>query len=154
MSIDIDLGQVQEKEPLRVAEYIFSVKDTPLVQATKDGHGEVLVIDFVPEGFPEEGFRHWFSLTRDGVESKSLRNPSPTSSLKKFLAVLGYPNVRIQGEVGQPLRVTTDADGSEVLLKYLRFRGTIKHEFPLDADGKPDKTQQPNIRLNRVDGAA
>jgi len=141
MSIDIDLGQVQEKEPLRVASYTFSFKDAPTVEPTKAGDGFNVVADLVPEGYPNDGFRHWFSL-----KPGALSSTSTTISIRKFLATVGYPNARLQGEASQPVRVIA-SDGSEVLLKYLRFRASVRHE-------KREGTDQPNVRLDKVEGAA
>ena len=141
MSIDIDLGQVQEKEPLHVASYVLTFKEAPKIEATKAGDGYNVVADLVPEGFPDSSFRHWFSL-----KPGALSSPTPSVSIRKFLEVLGYPQAKLTGDVGQPVRVVT-RDGSEVLLKYLRFRATIKHE-------KREGQDRPNIRLDKVEGVA
>lgn len=141
MSIDIDLGQVQEKELLRVGSYVFAVKDAPKIEATKAKDGFNVVFDLVPEGFPDSTFRHWFSL-----KPGALSSPTASVSIRKFLELVGYPGARITGDADQPVRVVAN-DGSEVLLKYLRFRASIKHE-------KREGQDQPNIRLDKVEGDA
>lgn len=139
--IDIDLSQVQEKELLRVGTYIFAFRDAPTVQLNSQGDGHTVTCNLVPEGFPDESVKHWFSL-----KPSQLSDSRPARSIKKFLELFGYPDARVTGEVGQPVRVIAQ-DGSEVLLKYLRFRASIKHEVAKDRD-------LTNIRIDTIEGVA
>ncbi|MEK7178056.1 MAG: hypothetical protein AAB721_00120 [Patescibacteria group bacterium] len=148
-----DVEPVEEKEVLSVGKYVLGFKDAPTYELTKVGkaiaeRGETvpegeynIVADLVPEGFPESTFRHWFSLKPGARKARST-----TISIHRFLDALGFTQASVQGEgIGQPVRVTA-RDGSEVLLKYLRLRATIKHE-------KQEGFDRPNIRLDKVEGS-
>jgi len=111
--LDVDLGAIQEKEPLAVGgPYTLGFRKLE-VRRNKANDGDVIYAEVTVDGHPTDSFIHYWSLKSGGLQARTA-----TISVKKFFETIDRPDLA-SGHL-------TDATIEE--LSKMNFVGTVKHE--------------------------
>lgn len=143
-TVVVNMGEVQEKNPLLPAVYTFTFKDSKafLVKSKKEGSDWIgLQGTLIPEGHPDDAFVVWLAANHsmDGVD------------VKKFFKGLGFPTegptaARIGGELATPEQIKAgSAPQAQVSLEgrqpipvgFLKFKAKTQLEAGKDGRRRP-----------------
>ena len=120
MSIDVNMGAIEEKPPLAApGPYNLSHRKVEL-RRNKNDDGDLIYTELVVEGQPSESF-----IQRWSFKSGALTSKSNAISLKKFLETVGRDDLA-------NMHITSDTMAELVQgIRETKFSATVKHELYL-----------------------